>query len=59
MGTTKQSCTIVESGKEEVEVAEALHEEKGARLRAQPIIHNTVWPPHTPNRKYLCVCVCA
>lgn len=31
---------------------------KGAHLRAQPVIHNTVWPPHTPNRKYLCVCVC-
>lgn len=58
ISTTKQSCAIVEGGKEEVEAAVALHEEKGAHLRAQPVIHNTVWPPHTTNRKYLCVCVC-
>ncbi len=30
--------------------------ENGAHLRAQSVTHNTVWPPHTPNRKYLNVC---
>lgn len=58
--TTKLTETTVKGGnggRSRSRGKEHYMRENGAHLRAQSVTHNTAWPPHTPNRKYLNMCV--